>query len=148
MTVTTATKVPASHSGKVTAASRAYTKGLQAPAARDGYFKDGKGFAVDVKRSKGSNAYQAGVITRFYNTRAEAEAFASDVNSGKLRSGWYATATHATVVPAYNVPVGKSAVDVLKAAAKPRKQPTAKQVAAAASAAGVELTPALQQAGA
>lgn len=120
------------HSGKVTAGSRAYAKGTQPPAVRDGYFIGGKGFAVDVKRAKGSAAYQLGVITRFFVTMADATAFAASVNDGSNRAGWYATATHAVVVPAYNVPIGKSAVDVLTAAAKPARKPAARKPAATA----------------
>lgn len=133
------------HSGKVTAASRAHAKGLQAPAVRDGYFKDGKGFAVDVQRDNGSSAYAAGVITRFFNDRAEAVAFAAAVNAGNGKGPWYAAANrprNAKVVPAYNVPVGKTAVDVLKAAAAASNRAANKAAKAAATTALPAATPA------
>lgn len=134
------------HSGKVTAASRAHAKGLQAPAVRDGYFKDGKGFAVDVQRDNGSSAYAAGVITRFFNDRTEAVAFAAAVNAGNGKGPWYAAANrprNAKVVPAYNVPVGKTAVDVLKAAAASAKRQAGKATTTAAVAAMPATTTAL-----
>jgi hypothetical protein len=150
-TTTTTTKPAASkanHSGKVTAASRAYSKALQQPAVRDGYFKDGKGFAVDVQLN-GSAAYQAGVIVRFFNDRAGAEAMVAAINSGNLaalgsKANWYSQrkARGARVVPAYNVPNGKSAVDVLKATAKAGQRKAASGKATPATALPAPAAPA------
>lgn len=134
--------------GKFTAASRAFGAKLQpAPAVSA---PAGTKFAVDVRLANGNTpAYKAGVVVRYFVDESKAKAMVDGLNRGDLsvvgnasKQAWYAARKphSARVIPAYAIPVGKSAKDVLDAkvkagkARKPRKQATTATTATATTA--------------
>lgn len=130
MSNTTATATATATHG-VTAKSRG---GVTNWLTKHSGFAAGQGFAVDVQLD-GAVHYNKGAIVRFFASKADATAFAAGINSGNLavvgnasKQAWYAKrhARKAIVVPAYNVPVGKSAADVLAAKANASKRASRK----------------------